>query len=53
MVKKALKELQKNDGGASAEAQTLVLWCCGGVRNGGGKPTGWLDHVSYIYMYYI
>ena len=54
MVKKALKELQKNGGGASAEA--LVLWCGKVLWRGQkwGKPTGWLDHVSYIiYMLYI
>ena len=36
--------------------QRRRLWCCGAVAGsemGGGKPTGWLDHVSYIYIYYI
>ena len=54
MVKKALKELQKNGGGASAEAQTLVLWCCGGVRNGGNQLSGLIiSHIIYIYVIYI
>jgi hypothetical protein len=54
MVKKALKELQKNGGGASAEAQTLVLCCCGGVRNGGNQLSGLIiSHIIYIYVIYI
>ena len=39
----------KKGGGASAEAQTLVLWCCGGVRNGGNQLGGLI--MSHIYIY--